>query len=583
MARSETRSTINPLGNRTSWRVWQAVVILLPVASALVFAFVYPRAYSIYAIDIEADYYYNGRLAALGYGIEGTYHPGTPIYMLSGLLLRIVGVDIEHTQLFFTLGYVLVGLFTSACAYGAFHLLASTTRPGAAIWSVAAVLAWPPAIGYLNYWGADSFLPGLVLIVVGLFWRALHLATSMRVAQLGAILGLLTAVKLTALPLVMGVSVGLWVDASVRHSARVAIQNGALLAGVGAASFALLTLPVLDHMPGVLYRWGLWMVPYVEKVVAAPFLVLGATGAPAWAVPVVGAAALMVLFLALNVLIRKRRALTTGATDRTRLVPEPAAVLSFLMCTGGFWLLIVVRGIVDGDGWVGFRLATPSAAALSVAVLAIGTSRLRQLRLSGLAAAGSVVLILLSVVLHGRERHDAIQKAERHEALYLEVLDGQRGEARTAFWIPGFEGRYGKAAFHFRGNYHYGIETFDADLLKYFPDVTFLRLQQIVGRSDLPEATVADGTVEAVDEWLRSSQGSDYFWPLDRPYVGYEEGAKVASLVTPLPVWTDKSTAPPQKIDHFLEPLFGPLSSDTLHIGQEKWIVWDILSSDSLR
>jgi hypothetical protein len=436
---------------------------------------------------------------------------------------------------------------------------------------VAAVLAWPPSVGYLNYFGSDAFLPGLLLLIVALFWRLLLRPSLADTLGLGILLGFATAVKLTLLPLTVGCVLALAADRLVHASLGSAARRVAALVGMAVLAFSLSTFPVVDHMLGVVYRWAVWLGPYADQPAHMLWRALGAVP-PRWATLAFTATLMLVGVASFGALITWRRRL------QDQLVrPEPAAVWSFLGLVGSFWLLIVVRGIIDGDDWLGLRMATGATAAVSVAVLAaaqplaaLTRTRARQ----AVVVAGAVVFAAASAIGHGAQRHTFIRQAQHQADLRAAALDSLAGpNERAALW---FSGASSPATFHFDGNYLYGTERFDAELLRLFPTRTLFRLPQVVAPL-VPAPTPRSSAAAQIHERLRRSQGSDYFWPLDRPYVGYQQGSCATILVAPIGEWRTPARPSSDTVSRLLAPTIGATSVDTVHAGNAQWIVWTTL------
>lgn len=225
----------------------------IPLLLTLWFTYGAERPYFIARTDVEADYIYNAWSVLAGHGVIGTYHPGTPLYLLVALVLYAVGHGVEHTQFVLNAVYVFTGFVTSASLWGVMRAALRSFPPGIVALFAAGLLSWPSSVVYFNYVAPDAWVVALGAPLTWLLWTTLSRGPTWHLYALGALAGASLAMKLTFLPLAacLALTTGVHIlRQQASGSAR--WRRLALFASALLGAFALCTLPVLDHMPGVL-------------------------------------------------------------------------------------------------------------------------------------------------------------------------------------------------------------------------------------------------------------------------------------------------------------------------------------------
>ena len=256
-----------------------AVAASLPLLFVLHSRLVSPRPYTISEIDIEHDYYYNARLIAQGQPLGSSHHPGTPVYYLSSVLLRLSGLELAKTQRFLDIAYGMVALASAGALV--FFCLKVLRRGsfGAAVTALGLLLSWPPVMSYWTYYGADSWSLCLGLLAVSFFWIDVSSPDRSVMPGIlsGAAAGIGLAVKMTFLPLVLSLLVGKavltagrcgrgWREGSPGRPRRLgtALVSAAALPVAAALSYGLVTLPIIGRLPAV------WLQTFQREEVRPP-------------------------------------------------------------------------------------------------------------------------------------------------------------------------------------------------------------------------------------------------------------------------------------------------------------------------
>jgi hypothetical protein len=576
----------------------------LPIAIAACFAFLDPRPYFVAANDPEHDYYYGARLITAGYPVHSTHHPGTPIYYLASLLMRVVGTDLAATQTFFNVAYLTIGVLTALSLWLLARLLSPFYDRSVLVVAAATAIAWPSFLLHLNYYGADSFVVALGLVPVALFWRNLHAGTPSRslLAASGFATGLCLATKMVFVPLAAALFVGSSLQLLRAAGVRRALPSLLVFPAAAAVGFLVFIAPVIERAVGILYLTigrpgvvaggspGDWLrsAPTTLRRVFeadAPLVVLTVL-------------VLAVLLVALVRAIRPRRA-RGYAQPRPRVLTAPGpfdhlAAGAFLLLLGASLAVTVLVSVNIRQDDLGFQLRYAAPGALVIPFLVLFTSRLLDdaemggpalaRRRGALAGVTAVLVAGYAIGAHAVERHRSVEQmtaASRQHVLDVVQAAKPAREGRIALW-DGSPGVSGEVSFHMWGNYRYASETFSAELLRQFPAWTTLRLRDVC-----KPTAVASGRSDGVGR-KRTKYGAagEWFWrtlmgrgPYKRRvddgalFAGEAASERVALLAFRQAEWEAECPAAPiQKFAELSEPHVGPTDIEERDIFGQRWV-----------
>jgi hypothetical protein len=247
-----------------SLRRWRASTVAALVGGAVVLGFVCyttfvaPRPYYVTDIDSEQDYYYNAQMAASHLALS-VHHPGTPVHQLGRVILTVVGPELERTQQFLDVAYLIAAL-ASVIAIATFMRLVMRDEPfGASLLALACIVAWPPFLTYLNNFGTDSFIVAAGLPTLAWFWASLDQPIGRARRALifaGVGLGLCLAVKMTFVPVVAAVGTAAlaraWIraprDRSLPQRVRAALAGILPLVGSAVLAYLAVTMPIWGRL-----------------------------------------------------------------------------------------------------------------------------------------------------------------------------------------------------------------------------------------------------------------------------------------------------------------------------------------------
>ena len=190
-----------------AWLAFLLMTIVL-VGYSLHSSYLSPRPYYVqpHSTDIENDYVYNSKKIIETGTPYHILHPGTPVQYLGAGIMALVGTDIERTQTFLNVGYVVI-LITTIGSFAAFTkiALAKSSFP-VALLSLGALMIWPPLLSYMNYWGSEAFLICIGLVATAMVWPSIDQNREPRAKEniiLGILVGIGLAVKFTFVPLAL--------------------------------------------------------------------------------------------------------------------------------------------------------------------------------------------------------------------------------------------------------------------------------------------------------------------------------------------------------------------------------------------
>lgn len=592
---------------RTSTTLLSRIAPRVLLATPLVFVFyvlvLVPRPYFVYEMDAEPDYYYNSKLILTGHWPRGIHHPGTPVYYLGALLMRVSGSSLAATPMFFGLAHLSAGLaFFLALAF--FRRRMGNVGTITAIAALAAILAWPTVYTYTDFFAADSFVMPLALVTVVLVRAVLRGEVDRTAAALvaaGAGTGACLAVKMSAVPVAVASAAALaaW-RVLGRPNERPGARSRAPLIAYFASAFVtyvLLIAPVLDR---ILENWiGTFSRPDARPPTAGLLRGLrdGLAFLAGWnallTVGIVAAGAGFVI--AIGRLVRR-----SGTWDAARhWIPE--AVLVGVMALGFLYGVSASADVslastdpgMSPDGpepGVHFRNVAPAAAALPLLVLFVlehaPSERLeRNRRLARAIAIFAVAALTVTVVGHARRRATFIATRVQAIRQTRAALEGRaQSPARLAFWTGPSTDLLGEASFHFWGNYRYAEDGFDRELLEAFPRLTFFRgmREMRIGHigpervgdakpGQAPRSEKGGGPLRRLHEWMKRKYPPPA--KTEEFFSGEQYGLSVAEIAIPTgEAVVETRHAPLSRLLRFLTAaLRSPVVLETERIGATEW------------
>jgi hypothetical protein len=489
------------------------LAVLIPLSFFLLSAIVFPRPYYVTEMDFEQDYYYNARMISEGIPLN-VHHPGTPIYYLGHLLLSLTGSDPDASQLFFTLGYFLVAVATSASLYFFARLLFQGVPPSISLLSLVSIVVWPSFLTYSNYFGSDSFIVAAGLPTVALFWKTLERFDDHKTVELalcGIGIGLCLAIKMSFLPLAAALLVGNVVHAflsvSVATSSRTlgclarlrsVVSRLSPLFGGFVVSYFIFTVPIFGRLPLV------WIRSFMRQDAIPPHWNLPAAIMETFKLvfsvsPFFIATLVLLLLLFASVVghqIVSRRLLGRhfflpggGSPNGEEFDFFSGAIFLVLMMAGFAYVSAAAIAVTPGAE-TGVRLRNISPCALFIPFLLLYCHRYFRERISirGFshpAVSGMVFVLAVLVLISGWRSHfvhrqDIIDThLSRISAVRQRLAALPAPGKRIAFWTQADQDSLGEISFHFWGNYRYARNHFDGYLLKKFPSFAFLKLRNI--------------------------------------------------------------------------------------------------------
>jgi hypothetical protein len=240
------------MAERMGWRHSALVTALAFAPVALTWTLkvlVNPRPFWAWLYDPEASYLHAGLSllrGAVPYHIE---HPGTPVQMLSAVLLwfdrgRIVEMDgLRVAAYSVSLGLSAVALLVLS------RTVLLQSHPAAAVAAIWTYFLCPQALEYLNIWCPEALFLFVAALALAAAWKFFRTPHPLWAALAGAAVGLCLATKVTFLGwlLALLLTVGLEPGRSAVRALRVAASMlGALL------GFVLATFPIAQAYPRLL-------------------------------------------------------------------------------------------------------------------------------------------------------------------------------------------------------------------------------------------------------------------------------------------------------------------------------------------
>jgi hypothetical protein len=202
-------------------------------------------------------------------------------------------------------------------------------------------------------------------------------------------------------------------------------------------------------------------------------------------------------------------------------------------------------------------------------------------RVYDISAIGISVLILLSSIIGFFQlRSNLITRESGEIESTLDYFNGyNRTAGRIAFWDGSPGDLFGEASFHFWGNYSYGGDTFDNEVLSAYPEYTFFKLRQVkyLGNRLLPYAQ-ADYT-EPVSIWSRLKRlvfPQPCIQRNSEIVTGEQQGVPISLVVFPVRQDYVLQGIPMSSLENLLTDRLGVGTMQEVSIDGAQWHVYSI-------
>ncbi len=564
--------------------------VAIPLTYFILVTFVFPRTYFIQPADIEQDYYYNSKLMYNGFPPLSIYHPGTPIQSLGALIMDLVGDDLSHAQDFFNVAYFTIAIANIAGLIIITKGIFKDLPIGFSLLALFSVVSFPGWLAYSHTFGADSFLTPVVLALLTCFWVSLDLPLKRRTilwAVTGALAGLILAIKLTSLPLVIAFLVSSWIHAGLtsRHAEkrnRLLLFQYFVMPVTSIASFLLFISPTFARLPQIFI--SLSQRHETHPLLFSAYVIFQSLKPLRFSPYLFGYFLLIIVVVAVFILVFVRNIITTAAKKKSfdsESVFSRELLLSFLILAFGYTLISVEGGVtyqaISFDPGVFLRNTMPSVLFMPFAIAYIYQDYEARKKATPVSSinwmAAAIGVITFGFVCGGYMHHrsEFIQYMKNTTTLTEETIRSYADSGtRIAVWDGSPGNLLGEASFHFWGNYAYAREFFDEELLKQFPDYTFLKLREV--NRLITHETYSASSPGLLGLWKNSFPSPYYIPHNDELVTGESGGARISVLAFP----KQELEAEKVKMSDFLtlvQEHFGAYTAVDREIGNLDWVI----------
>lgn len=202
------------LNNKFVYNLFVILTILFFCFLFIYLNFIQSRPYYLTLFtDVENDYFYNAKLLYNNYPVESVFHPGSIVFFISSMIFHITGDNLDNSQLFFTYNYlIIIVLNLAAFLYSINYLYKISKSILPYLFFFFSIFAWPSYLVYLDRLSADAYI-GPISIFLGIkFFKLLENNEFKlnKIITLGILSGLGLAIKLNILPIVLVISLYLF-------------------------------------------------------------------------------------------------------------------------------------------------------------------------------------------------------------------------------------------------------------------------------------------------------------------------------------------------------------------------------------
>ena len=562
----------------------------LPVVFFFIIIWAFPRPYYMFFTDGEQTMYYGSKLFYYGFIPCDLRHPGMISYYVGALIMTMVGPDIHRTQLFLNLGYLFVALAMGIMMVYYSRRFLSRVPFGIGLLSLIVLFCYPPVLTWSDMISAESLIFLLAFLVLILFWPALESENPRQITLhyglTGIALGVSLANHAVALILFSIVClVGFIRVIPVRSPLWSRLLIFLLLPASAVFTYFVFSLPV--HY----FIYSIWASAFGQDAVHLSFerLLTGLqalTSGTSMLPETVTQLIVILIFLAILGVLIVRETRAKRRTGITSWMCQALLILSLFLA----FLYTLSTSLPYGYAGVTVRYTLPFVGLFSFALVFI-FERLgkenRIYRVVDISAIGISLLILLSSMIGFLQlRSNLIARvSEQVKASRDQFNSYNSAGGRIAFWdgSPGY--LFGEASFHFWGNYAYGGDTFDNEVLAAFPEYAFFKLRQVryLG-NHLPPYSQADYS-EPLPIWSRLKR---LVFPLaciqrnGEIVTGEQQGVPISLVVFPVRQDYEFQGLPLSSLENLLVNRLGGGTLQEVSIDGVQWHIFSIKNPDQV-
>ena len=205
----------------------------------------------IYLTDIEPDYLISSLFILNGERPVSIHHPGTWIHYISAIILYIFNLDpIEDTETALYTLRLAATFFNTLCIFSAVLIGLKNFQLYSLIIFITLSFLFPTTIFYLNYFGADSIIFGLAILLTVYFIRCLQDNFMKRrdILIFAILAGLCLNTKLVFVPLWCIILGRIFISDMLKYKSFLQYRSLTVLI-TSTTSFFLLGLPVSNLYP----------------------------------------------------------------------------------------------------------------------------------------------------------------------------------------------------------------------------------------------------------------------------------------------------------------------------------------------
>ena len=236
--------------------------------------FIHPRPYWIEIYDPEMVYFYDGLALLNGELPRNTYHPGTPINLISAGINGLMGYGPFEIDKFRVFGYILAFILNMIVAFFLVRKLFRKLPPIIQVAGLWTYFLQPAALGYNNIWSPEMFYyPAGSLVLITLWGSNSKKLTYGRAGLIGLAVGLCCAIKFAFLCFVVALVIALLLDPRSNLEKKLkAAGTGLFGIFIGFIAGTIVVYPLYFEIFGWLWSFASHKGPYFSGSVGLPEL-----------------------------------------------------------------------------------------------------------------------------------------------------------------------------------------------------------------------------------------------------------------------------------------------------------------------
>jgi hypothetical protein len=429
--------------------------------------------------DVENDYYYNAKLLFNNHSVESVYHPGSIIFFISSLIFHITGDELTTAQIFFRYNYIIIIITNLLASIYALKYFFNTKQPSFIfLFFITSIFVWPSYYVYLERLSSDAYMAPVAIFMSIYFFKLVEKEKIglKNLIILGIWAGLAAAIKITIIPIISLIALYFLIFSDCDYFSfkklKFNFKKTIIFLSSSLVSFVIFFLPSLN-----LFNIKKFILLFFKKIITNSDSENISIFLQIYYSIINLNFFLIILFFILMIIISN---LFTESKKNQKLIFLSS---SFLLLF--FYYLKTVEldqyffnkknNLVEFYKYRQGMCLIPFLLLSVIKLINSNKVNYKMLELRNIINSLLIFIIILNTSSYFKKRSQDITKNAEHIKKNQEFINKYYSTANLAIWLEqGSPIDYGDASFHNWGNYKYGKQKFNDEVLNKFPKYSMM-------------------------------------------------------------------------------------------------------------